>query len=138
MITKIKLAAAVIVLVAVITSVVCMYVYINKLNNKITDFNVIIANQKNEIELLNNHIDDLSKNIDLLKSNVDLLKNTLSVTSNYVSTVEKAYSDEDALKQTIYEETISNEEVRDWFSEKLPDDLLDLLNTHSYNSVCNN
>lgn len=138
MISKIKIIIISIVVLIIASLSIYIYIYINNLNKKITELNLVVVSKDDEIQQLNNTVNTLKSNIDYLEKDIDSLHSTLEITSNYTDKVNKTYSDEDVLKQTIYEETISNEEVRDWFSEKLPEDLLDLLNTHSFNSVCNN
>lgn len=135
--TKIKIIISAIITLIIVTSVVCLYIYINSLNDKISDLNVTIANQKNEISNLNHHIDSLNHNIDILQKNVESFHEAMAVTDNYVNAVEKAHSDEAELKQQIYEEVLVNDEARDWFNEKLPDNLLDLLNQHASDGLCN-
>ena len=135
---KTRVIVLAVVALLIIAFYVGLYIYINHLNNKIASLNVVIANQNNEIEDLNGRIETLNCSIDTLEKDIESFRSTLNITSDYVKKVEKTLSDEDVLKQAIYEETISNEEVRDWFSEKLPNDLFDLLNTSSINGMCNN
>lgn len=138
MISNVKFIIAAVVALVIVTSVVCVYIYIDRLNDKITDLNVTISNQKNEIDGLNSHIETLNNNIDVLQKNVQSFREAMTVTSDYVNTVEQAHTDEEIVKQQIYEEVLVNDEARDWFNEKLPDDLLSIINQRAATGVCNN
>ena len=128
---KSKIIITAIVFVAVVTSVVSIYVYISRLNNSINKMSVTITNQANEIDSLKYNIESLSKEVESLDS-------VISVTNDYISSI-KQINDEDAsVKQAIYEQVISNEEVKDWFNENLPDDILAIINSDAALRVCEN
>ena len=133
---KIIILSAIALIVLLLT--IGAYFYVSCLNNKILELETTISNKNDEIHNLNTEIDTLKCNIESLKKEVSSLHSTINVTSNYLEKVENVYTNEDALKQTIYEEVISNEEAKDWFSEKLPNDLIDLLNTSYLNGMCDN
>lgn len=126
---KAQLIALAIIVVVIVTSIICVYVYINSLNNTIAEMSVTITDQKNEIDTLKCNIDSLNKEIESLDS-------VITVTDDYITSI-KQINDEDAsVKQAIYEQVISNEEVKDWFSESLPDDLLSIINSDADLGVC--
>lgn len=127
--TNVKIIISVAIVLIAIVGTICIFVYINHLNNKISDLSVTIENQSNEISRL-------QCNIDSLESEVSTLHETIDITNNYISNIEKVKSDEDAVKQAIYEEVISDEETKDWFNEKLPDNLKQTLLKNSNNLLC--
>lgn len=127
--TNVKIIISVVIVLIAIVGTICIFVYISHLNNKISDLSVTIENQSNEISRL-------QCNIDSLESEVSTLHETINITNNYISNIEKAKSDEDAVKQAIYEEVISNEETRDWFNEKLPARIINLINDANNDGMC--
>ena len=54
--SKIKLIAVVVSAFIIITSIVCLFVYINKLNNEIADLNVTVSEQESQIDQLHCNI----------------------------------------------------------------------------------
>lgn len=126
---KVKIILAVITLVVIVASVISMYVYISKLNNTVNEMSVTITNQSNEIDLLKSNIESLNKEIDSLDS-------VISVTNDYISSIKQINDEDMSIKQAIYEQVISNEEVKDWFNENLPDDILVVINNDADIGVC--
>lgn len=118
--TKVKIIIAVIVVLISVVSVVGLFVYINHLNNRISDLNVTVDEQSHVIETLQNEVDSLN-------TNLIVYHETLSTISDYIESVEKLKSNDSAIKQAIYEEVISNPESMEWFNEKLPDNILQIL-----------
>ena len=127
--TKVKVIILAVTALIIIISAVCIFVYINHLNNKISDLSVTIENQSNEISRL-------QCNIDSLESEVNTLHETIDITNNYISNIEKVKSDEDVVKQAIYEEVISDEETKDWFNEKLPAGIINIINDAANDGMC--
>lgn len=128
---KAKLIIAAIIFVVIVTSVISVYVYINSLNKTINEMSVTITNQANEIESLKCNIESLNKEI-------ESLDNVIAVTDDYISSINQIKDEDTSVKQAIYEQVISNEEVKDWFSETLPDDLLAIINSDANLGVCEN
>jgi len=135
---KIKIVILSAIALVVLLLTIGAYFYVSGLNNKILELETTVSSKNDEIHNLNTEIDTLKCNIESLEKEVSSLHSTINVASDYLERVENVYTNEDTLKQTIYEEVISNEEVKDWFSEKLPSDLIDLLNTNYLNGMCNN
>lgn len=129
--TKVKIIIAVIVVLIIVASVVGLFVYINHLNNKISDLNVTINEQSHVIETLQNEVDSLN-------TNLIVYHETLSTISDYIENVEKLKSNDSAIKQAIYEEVISNPESMEWFNEKLPDNIISIINDRAADGMCNN
>jgi peptidoglycan hydrolase CwlO-like protein len=127
--TNVKIIISVTIVLIAIVGTICIFVYINHLNNKISDLSVTIKNQSNEISRL-------QCNIDSLESEVSTLHETIDITNNYISNIEKVKSDEDAVKQAIYEEVISDEETKDWFNEKLPAGIINIINDANNDGMC--
>lgn len=127
---KVKLIIAAIIILISVTSVISIFVYISHLNNKITDLSVTIAEQNNQIEALNCQIDSLEKN-------VESLHETINITNDYISSVEKAREDEMNTKEEVLQTVINDPEAEDWYSEPIPQSLIDVLLRESDSMVCN-
>jgi uncharacterized coiled-coil protein SlyX len=127
--TKVKIIIAAIIILISAVSVICIYVYINHLNNKIADLSVVVAEQKNEIVALNCQIDSLEKN-------VESVKNTLDITNDYISNIEKLHNDEANKKQEIYEEVMKDEESKQWYSQAIPDPIISILLRDNSDIMC--
>ena len=127
--TKVKIIITAIIILISVVSVICIYVYINHLNNRITDLSVVVAEQKNEIEALNCQIDSLEKN-------VESVKNTLDITNDYISNIEKLRNDEANKKQEIYEEVMKDEESQQWYSQAIPDPIISILLRDNSDIMC--
>ena len=129
--TKVKIiiiAAAALFIIAFVTS---FFIYVNYLNNKVTELETVTVEQNNTIEALQN-------NIDSLKNNLESYHETINVINSYIENVEKLKSDESAIKQAVYEEVISNPDSLEWFNEKLPDNIASIINDRAADGMCNN
>lgn len=130
MITKIKIIAAVVAVLIIVTTIICGYIYVNKLNNKINDLTVTVTEQNSVIQSLNCQIEDLEKNIDSFRE-------TINITNDYISNIESIKESESTVKQEIYQEVINDEETKNWFEESVPANLIDVLLRNSDDLVCN-
>lgn len=126
---KVKIILAAIAFIVIVASVISIYVYISKLNNTVNEMSVTITNQTNEIDLLKSNIESLNKEIESLDS-------VISVTNDYISSIKQINDEDISVKQAIYEQVISNEEVKDWFNENLPDDILVIINNDADIGMC--
>lgn len=129
--TKVKIIIAVIVVLIIVASVTGLFIYINHLNNKITDLETTINEQSHIIETLQNEVGSLN-------TNLIVYHETLSTISDYIENVEKLKSNDSAIKQAIYEEVISNPESMEWFNEKLPNNISAIINDRAADGMCNN
>lgn len=129
--TKIKIIITAIISLIIIVSVICLFVYINHLNNKISELETTTIEQAHTIEILQN-------NINTLDINLNTYHETLNTVSDYIENIKQFKSSDSAVKQAIYEEVISNPDSMDWFNEKLPDNLTSIINDRAANGMCNN
>lgn len=128
-ITKVKIIAAAVAAIALVTSVICLYVYINNLNNKVTDMSVTISDQKKVI-------DDLNCQINALEMNVESFRETINITNDYIASIEKIRAEESSTKQEIYQEVINDPEAKSWYDESIPQSILDALARNANNRMC--
>ena len=128
---KIKVILAAIIILLTIVMTVSVFVYISHLNNKITDLNVTLAEQQNEIQALNCQIDSLEKN-------VESFRETINITNDYIENIEKVRQEEMTTKQEIYETIVEDPAAKEWYDEPLPNSLLDILMKETNNLTCNN
>lgn len=128
---KIKLIIAAIIVLVTIVTVISIFVYINSLNNKITDLNVTVAEQQNEIQALNCQIDSLEKN-------VESFRETINITNDYIENIEKVRQEEMNVKQEVYETIVEDPVAKEWYDEPLPNSLLDILMKETNDLTCNN
>lgn len=128
---RIKIITLVVAIVAVVASIVSIYMYINHLNNTVNDMSVTMAHQLNEINSLKSNVDSLNKKISSLSS-------VIAITDDYIKNISQTKKNEDSVKQAIYEQVISNEEVKSWFNELLPNDVLTTVNSDAALGVCEN
>lgn len=128
---KIKIITSVVAIVAIVASIVSIYMYINHLNNTVNEMSVTIANQLNEINSLKSNVDSLNKKVSSLSS-------VIAITDDYIKSTNQAKKNEASVKQAIYEQVISNEEVKSWFNELLPNDVLTTVNSDAALGVCEN
>lgn len=128
---KAKLIIAAIIFVVIVTSVISVYVYISSLNKTINEMSVTITSQANEIESLKCNIESINKEI-------ESLDNVIAVTDDYISSINQIKDEDTSVKQTIYKQVISNEEVKNWFNELLPNDVLTTVNSDAALGVCEN
>ena len=126
---KIKLIIAAIIVLVTIVTVVSIFVYINHLNNKITDLNVTIAEQSNQIDALNCQIDSLEKN-------VESFRETINITNDYIENLEKVRLEEMNVKQEVYETIVEDPAAKEWYDEQLPDSLLQILMKETNELTC--
>ncbi len=121
MITKIKIIAFIVILLAVITTIICGYIYVNSLNDQITDLNVTVAEQKNTINSLNDQINSVKKNLEAFRE-------SLNATNEYINSLEVVHERDTNIKEAIYEEVITDPEVEDWFNTQIPESVLNIIN----------
>ena len=129
MTSKIKLIICAIIALAVIVSIISVFVYINNLNNKVTDLNVTLADQRNEIQALNCKIESIEKN-------VDSFRETISITNNYIENIEKVHREEITTKQEVYETIVKDPTAKDWYNEPLPNSLVGIIMNETSDLVC--
>lgn len=127
---KIKLIIGAVIALAVIVTIISVFVYISHLNNKITDLNVTLAEQQNEIQALNCQIDSLEKN-------VESFRETINITNDYIENIEKVRQEEMTTKQEIYETIVEDPVAKEWYDEPLPDSLIQVLLKNSEDIMCN-
>jgi len=123
---KVKVIIAAIVALLIIASVVGLFLYINHLNDRISDLNVTVSEQQNEISSLNCQIESLEKNIDSFRE-------TINITNDYISNIEKVKEEELNTKQEIYQTIINDESARKWYDEEIPISINNLLH---HDGVC--
>ena len=128
---KIKIITSIVAIVAVVASIVSIYIYISHLNNTVNEMSVTIAHQLDEINSLKSNVDSLNKKISSLSS-------VIAITDDYIKSTNQAKKNEASVKQVIYEQVISNEEVKSWFNELLPSDVLTTVNSDAALGVCEN
>lgn len=129
MTSKIKLIIGAVISLAVIISIISVFVYINNLNSKITDLNVTLADQRNEIKALNCKIESIEKN-------VDSFRETISITNNYIENIEKVHREEITTKQEVYETIVEDPAAKDWYNEPLPNSLVGIIMNETRDLVC--
>ena len=129
MTSKIKLIICAIIALAVIVSIISVFVYINNLNNKVTDLNVTLADQRNEIQALNCKIESIEKN-------VESFRETISITNNYIENIEKVHREEITTKQEVYETIVKDQTAKDWYNEPLPNSLVGIIMNETSDLVC--
>ena len=117
---KVKLIIAAIIVLVTVVTIVSIFVYISHLNNKITDLNVTIAEQSNQIEALNCQIDSLEKN-------VESFRETINITNDYIENLEKIRLEEMSVKQEVYETIVEDPVAKDWYQEAIPASLIEAL-----------
>ena len=131
MTSKIKLIIGAVISLAVIAAIISVFVYISHLNNKITDLNVTLTEQRNEIHALNCKIDSLEKN-------VESFRETINITNDYIENIEKIRKEETATKQEVYETIVKDQAAKGWYDEPLPNSLVDIIMNETNNLVCSN
>lgn len=120
MISKVKLIAVIVSALIIVASVICLFVYINKLNNKIADLNVTVSEQESQIGQLNCNIQSLEKNLESVYA-------TMNITNEYIDSLKQIHDNETTSKQEIYNEIITNEESKDWYNTPIPDGILSIM-----------
>lgn len=128
---KLKIIGLIILLVTIISTIISLFVYINKLNNEITNLNVTITNQEQTITQLNN-------NIQSLEMNLTAIYNTINITNDYIENIEKVHQKEVIAKQEIYETIVEDPVTKEWYDEQLPNALLNILMKETNSFTCDN
>jgi peptidoglycan hydrolase CwlO-like protein len=126
---KLKIIGLIILLVIIISTIISLFVYINKLNNEITNLNVTVTNQEQTITQLNN-------NIQSLEMNLTAIYNTINITNDYIDQLGQLYSKESTIKQEIYNEVIKDENTSNWYNTEIPDNLINALLSHDDSIMC--
>lgn len=129
MTSKIKLIICAIITLAVIVSIISVFVYINNLNSKITDLNVTLTDQRNEIQALNCKIESLEKN-------VESFRDTINITNDYIENIENVHREEITTKQEVYETIVKDPASKDWYNEPLPNSLAGIIMNETSDLVC--
>ena len=129
--TKVKIIIAVVIVLVLIVFTAGLFIYINHLNNKITELETVTVEQSHTIETLQSNINELNSNLESYYA-------TLITISDYMSDVEKLKSNESAIKQAVYEEVISNPDSLEWFNERLPENISSIINDRAADGMCNN
>ena len=129
MTSEIKLIIGAVISLAVIISIISVFVYISHLNSKINDLNVTLAEQRDEIQALNCQIDSLEKN-------VESFRETINITNDYIENIEKIHQEETTTKQEVYETIVKDQVAKDWYDEPLPNSLVDVIVNETNNLVC--
>ena len=129
MTSKIKLIVCAIISLAVIISIISVFVYISHLNSKINDLNVTMTEQRNEIKALNCQIDSIEKN-------VESFRETINITNDYIENIEKIRQEETTTKQEVYETIVEDPAAKDWYDEPLPNSLVDIIMNKTSDLVC--
>ena len=126
---KIKLIIGAVISLAVTAAIISVFVYINNLNNKVTDLNVTLTEQRNEIQALNCQIESLEKN-------VESFRETISITNDYIENIEKVHQKETTTKQEVYDTIVKDQVAKDWYDERLPNSLVDIIMNETSDLVC--
>ena len=126
---KIKLIICAVIALAVIASIISVFVYINNLNNKVADLNATLTDQRNEIQTLNCKIESIEKN-------VESFRETISITNNYIENIEKVHREEITTKQEVYETIVKDPDAKDWYNEPLPNSLVGIIMNETRDLVC--
>ena len=129
MTSKIKLIICAVISLAVIAAIISVFVYINNLNNKVTDLNVTLTEQRNEIQALNCQIESLEKN-------VESFRETISITNDYIENIEKVHQKETTTKQEVYDTIVKDQVAKNWYDERLPNSLVDIIMNETNDLVC--
>ena len=129
MTSKIKLIVCAIISLAVIISIISVFVYISHINSKINDLNITLSEQRDEIKALNCQIDSLEKN-------VESFRETINITNDYIENIEKIRQEETTTKQEVYETIVKDHVAKDWYDEPLPNSLVDVIVNETNNLVC--
>lgn len=131
MINNTKIIVVSIISVIVMVAGITVYIHINNLNNTINELTSKINEQSNQINQLN-------QNIDVLEKELESFNSTIEITDDYIEYIEKINTDEDIVKQAIFEEVLNDEsdEIKDWLNQKLPENLRQALLKNSNSLFC--
>lgn len=127
--SKAKIIMIAIGALVLVSLVVGLFIYINNLNDEISELSVTVESQSNTI-------DTLSNNVDVLGKSVKAFSETIDITNKYMSDITKIYNSSDNIKNDIYHEVISNGQASDWFNEKVNADILNIINGNHGNFMC--
>lgn len=110
-------------IVTILVAGLITYIYIDSLNDKIADLKVELSDKDNTIN-------SLTRNIELLNTQVESLSNTITITDDYIGEIAEIRSEEDVIKNAIYEEVLNDEtdEIKNWLNERLPDNIITIIN----------
>lgn len=110
-------------IVTILVAGLITYIYIDSLNDKISDLKVELVDKDNTIN-------SLTRNIELLNTQVESLSNTITITDDYIGEIAEIRSEEDIIKNAIYEEVLNDEtdEIKNWLNERLPDRITTIIN----------
>lgn len=110
-------------IVTILVAGLITYIYIDSLNDKISDLKVELSDKDNTIN-------NLTRNIELLNTQVESLSNTITITDDYIGEIAEIRSEEDVIKNAIYEEVLNDEtdEIKNWLNERLPDNIITIIN----------
>lgn len=123
--TKVKLIIAAIIILITIVSVAGILIYIDHLNDKISDISVTVSEQQNEISSLNCQIESL-------ENNIDSFRETINITNKYISNMEKVKEDEINKKEEIYQTIINDDSAKEWYNEEIPASISNLLRSNDW------
>ena len=129
MTSKIKLIIGAVISLAVIVAIISVFVYISHLNSEITDLNVTMAEQRDEIKALNCQIESLEKN-------VESFRETINITNDYIENIEKIRKEEITTKQEVYDTIVKDHVAKDWYDEPLPNSLVSIIMNEAKDLVC--
>lgn len=110
-------------IVTILVAGLITYIYIDSLNDKISGLKVELSDKDNTIN-------SLTRNIELLNTQVESLSNTITITDDYIGEIAEIRSEEDVIKNAIYEEVLNDEtdEIKNWLNERLPDNIITIIN----------
>ena len=109
-------------------SCVAVFIYIKVLDQRIDRLNDTVTSQEKEIE-------GLSCQIKSLKSNIESFRNTLNTTNDYINKIKEIQRGDTETKSLIYKEVISDEDTKEWYDRKLPNNIISIING-THDGVC--
>lgn len=127
-ISKVKTLILSVVGALVVVSCVVVFIYIKVLNKRIDKLNDTVTSQENEIE-------GLSCQIKSLENNIESFRNTLNTTNDYINKIKEIQQSDAETKSLIYKEVISNEDTKEWYDRRLPDNIISIING-THDGVC--
>lgn len=127
-ISKVKTLIISVVGALFVVSCVAVFIYIKVLNQRIDKLNDTVTSQEKEIE-------GLYCQIKSLESNIESFRNTLNTTNNYINKIKEIQQSDAETKSLIYKEVISNEDTKEWYDRRLPDNIISIING-THDGVC--
>lgn len=127
-ISKVKTLILSVVGALFVVSCVAVFIYIKVLNQRIDKLNDTVTSQEKEIE-------GLSSQIKSLESNIESFRNTLNTTNDYINKIKEIQQSDAETKSLIYKEVISNEDTKEWYDRRLPDNIISIING-THDGVC--